>query len=457
MPRKNGQTIFVVLVSVLLLTFIIFLSVSKTSPPILPLILVIVPIVFILTFINTDAALIVLIFSMLLSPEFKIAEVPARAVVVRIDDILLLVVFSSWLAKTAINKELGLLKHTPLNPLILAYILVCIISTGIGISTGHVQPLKSFFYILKYVEYFMLFFLVTNNIRDKKQIKAFIVVFLITCAIICAYVATQIGVLYRVTAPFEGEAGEANTLGGYLVLLFAVCMGLFLYSPSPRWRFSSIALACFIIPPFLFTLSRGSYLAFIFMYLTFIILTRKKRILLISMLVLAVVALPIILPTRVTNRITETFVPGRVYKPLGAHITLDASAAARVEAWERIFEKWKKRPFLGYGVTGVGLVDTQYPRVLGEVGIIGFLVFIWLIIAIFSHGFYAFNNIEDDWARGLTLGFLAGFIGLLIHSFSANTFIIVRIMEPFWFLTAIVIMLPRLTIEDTRPSDNMRI
>jgi len=43
--------------------------------------------------------------------------------------------------------------------------------------------------------------------------------------------------------------------------------------------------------------------------------------------------------------------------------------------------------------------------------------------------------------RGLALGFLAGFIGLLVHSFGAATFIIVRIMEPFWFLAAIVIVL----------------
>lgn len=444
MPEKNGQTIFGVVVSLLLLAFIMFLSISESPLPILPLIFVLAPVIFIITFINTDVALIILIFSMLLSPELKIAEVPARAVVVRIDDILLITVFASWLAKTAINKELGLLRRTPLNPLIIAFILVCILSTGIGILTGHVQPLKSFFYILKYVEYFMLYFLVTNNIRDKKQIKTFIAVFLITCAIICAYTIPQIGVLYRTTAPFEGETGEANTLGGYLVLLFAVCISLFLYSPSRIWRLSSVALACFIIPPLLFTLSRGSYLAFIFMYLTLIILTRKKRLLLIGILILAIFVLPAILPSRVTSRIEATFIPGKVYTPLGTRIALDDSAVARVESWKNVLKKWKRRPFLGYGVTGVGLVDTQYPRVLGETGIIGFLIFIWLMIAIFRHSFHTFNNIEDDWAKGLTLGFLAGFIGLLIHSFSANTFIIVRIMEPFWFLAAAVMMLPEI-------------
>ena len=450
MSEKKGQVIFSVVVTLLFLALIIFLSASKSSLPILPLISVLVPIVFIVTFINTDVALIILIFSMLLSPELKIAEVPARAVVVRIDDILLFVIFFSWLAKMAINKELGLLRQTPLSRLIIIFILVCILSTGIGILTGHIQPLKSFFYILKYIEYFMIYFLVTNNIQNKKQVKTLIAVFLITCAIICAYTIPQIGVRYRTTAPFEGEVGEPNTLGGYFVLLFAVCMSLFLYSPLSAWRFFSLILACFIIPPFLFTLSRGSYIAFIFMYTSLIMFTRRKKLLLIAILALVISISPFILPSIVTERIETTFIPGKIFTPLGTRIALDSSASARVENWKNVFEKWKTRPFLGYGVTGVGLVDTQYPRILGETGIVGFLIFIWLMITIFRRNLYILNSIEDDWMRGLTLGYLAGFIGLLFHSFSANTFIIVRIMEPFWFLTAVVMMLPQLETQEER-------
>lgn len=444
MFKKNGQAIFNIVVTLIFLAFVIFVSVSKSSLPILPLIFVLAPIIVVITFINTDVALIILIFSMLLSPEFKIAAVSDRAVVVRMDDILLLLVFFSWIAKMAINKEFGLLRRTPLNLLIIGFIVVCIFSSGIGILTGHIQLLGSFFYILKYIEYFMLFFLVTNNIRDKKQAKAFIIAFLITCAIVCAYVSTQIGGLDRASAPFENEGGEANTFGGYLVLLCAVSIGIFLYSKSLTWQFCSAALACFIIPPFLFTLSRGSYVAFIFMYLVLTILTRKKRFLLIGALILSIFVLPAILPKRVTERITSTFSSGQVYSPLGRRITVDQSTANRVESWKNIFTKWNRRPFLGYGVTGVGLVDSQYPLVLGETGIIGFGIFIWLVITIFRHSFRVFNNIEDDWAQGLTLGFLAGFIGLLVHSFAANTFIIVRIMEPFWFLAAIVLMLPEI-------------
>lgn len=443
---KLTEPAFIIPFSIIFV-LIVGLGVFHLPPNILAVFLL-ASIIFTITLINTDIALIILIFSMLLSPELKIGGIRGRDVVLRADDILLLTVFFGWLAKMAINKELGLLRHTPLNPLIIAFIVVYILSTGRGILTGRISSLKSFFYILKFIEYFMIYFLVTNNIRNKKQIKTFVAAFLITCAIICAYTTLQIGVLARTTAPFEGEAGGPNTLGGYFILLFALCVGLFLYSPLPAWQFCSVALACFIIPPFLFTLSRGSYLAFIFMYLFLIILTRKKRLFLIATLILAIFILPAILPNKVTERITKTFIPGRIYTPLGVRIALDESAASRVEVWKSVFNKWKRQPFLGYGVTGVGLVDTQYPRVLGETGIVGFFIFICLIIAIFRYSLHAFNNIEDDWARGLTLGFLAGFIGLLIHSFSANTFIIVRIMEPFWFLAAMVIMLPNFEGEE---------
>jgi hypothetical protein len=44
----------------------------------------------------------------------------------------------------------------------------------------------------------------------------------------------------------------------------------------------------------------------------------------------------------------------------------------------------------------------------------------------------------------VALGFLAGTVGLLVHAIGSNTFIIVRIMEPFWFFAGIVVMLPLL-------------
>ncbi|MFH1776834.1 MAG: O-antigen ligase family protein [Candidatus Omnitrophota bacterium] len=457
----DRNALFNIIIFFLAVVFMLFIGISKIPLEYIYITFIIIPVVIVITFTNTNIALIILIFSMLLSPELKVAGVPQRAVVVRFDDILLMVIFFSWLAKTALNKELGLLRRTPLNPLIIAYIVVCVVATTLGIVTGQINALTSFFYILKYSEYFMLYFLVTNNIRDKRQIRVFIGAFLITCSITCVYALLTVRNLYRsmegaiyqaietgdvarATAPFEGVQGEANTLGGYLVLLFALTLGIFLYTRSRNWKLSCLPLLFLIFITLLQTLSRGSYLAFIFMYLSMIIFTKEKKALLINILVISIIAIPIFVPNKVINRIKYTFVHGKLYTPFGIEITLEESAATRIENWKSIFKQWLKKPVLGHGVTGVGLVDTQYPRVLGETGIVGLWIFLWLLGAIFRRSLDVLRNIKDDWANGISLGFLSGYIGLLFHSFSANTFIIVRIMEPFWFLAAMVMMLPQL-------------
>ena len=54
------------------------------------------------------------------------------------------------------------------------------------------------------------------------------------------------------------------------------------------------------------------------------------------------------------------------------------------------------------------------------------------------------KDAKDPYFKGLAIGFFAGYIGLLFHALGANTFIIVRIMEPFWFFTGIIAVLPEL-------------
>lgn len=123
-------------------------------------------ILFLIAFIKTDIALIILIFSMLLSPEIGLSGIPGRAVVIRFDDIFLIIVFLGWLAKMSVNKEIGLIRVNPINTPIIAYIVVCLLSTTIAVLQGIANPRHSIFYILKYIEYFLVFFMVSNNIRD---------------------------------------------------------------------------------------------------------------------------------------------------------------------------------------------------------------------------------------------------------------------------------------------------
>jgi hypothetical protein len=61
------------------------------------------------------------------------------------------------------------------------------------------------------------------------------------------------------------------------------------------------------------------------------------------------------------------------------------------------------------------------------------------LYAIYRTGMTSHAHFEDPYLRGLALGFLMGFIGLLTHALGSNTFIIVRIMEPFWLVAGLLV------------------
>jgi len=63
------------------------------------------------------------------------------------------------------------------------------------------------------------------------------------------------------------------------------------------------------------------------------------------------------------SRIQETFAGRRQasYQVGQYNVQVELSSAARVDNWKRAFTEWiAKKPLLGFGVSGVGLVDTQY-------------------------------------------------------------------------------------------------
>ncbi len=447
MPVKNEQLNFAVIIILLFfaLAAIFFLVRPTSVASFLPYILIIAPVIFLVSLFNTDIALILLIFSMLLSPELSLGGVRGRAVVIRLDDIFLFLIFFGWMAKTAINKELGLLKTSILMKPIAVYIFVCILSSGIGVLRGTTKPLTSFFYIIKYIEYFLIFFMVSNNIRSKSQVKIFVTFMFITAAIVGLYGLFSTFVLgMRATAPFEGKIGEANTLAGYLMLMMGIAGGIFLYGEKSKAWFLLAGFLLFSIWPFLYTYSRSGLIGFFVMYLIFILVVKRYKLsIILSFIILTIIA-PMIIQKPIFWRARRAFTVGGRYEVLGGEITIDDSGAARLRSFQDSFNKWKKNPLLGEGVgTGRAMYDIQYGRTLREVGIIGVLSFLWIIATLLKIGWRTFRNIElDKFSRGLSLGYFCALIGLLVMGIGAEVFIIIRIMEPFWFLTAIVVALP---------------
>src|SRR4030095_9474334 len=117
---------------------------------------------------RSDWGISLWIVSMLLSPEFGAGgsgDTLRGNITLRTEDFVLIVIGLSWLAKTAVNKELGLITKTPLNVPIVIYVMATLLATLIGYLTGTVKTQSGFFFVLQYLEYFFVYYMVVKKPR----------------------------------------------------------------------------------------------------------------------------------------------------------------------------------------------------------------------------------------------------------------------------------------------------
>jgi O-antigen ligase len=398
-------------------------------------------------FLRTELTIHLLILSMLFSPEITLGGAlgtgsldASRSTVIRVEDLLLVIIGFAWLAKIAVHKQLGVILRTPLNSVIAIYAAVLCSATVLGMAAGRVQPWIGMMFTAKYLEYFVIYFLVVNHCRDRKALTRMLITAGATAVLVALTAIVQIPGGGRVTAPFEGGVGEPNTLGGYLVLMMAVLGGMALQAPRRRARMALGATVLILAVPLIYTLSRSSWLAAGAAALTLLIATPRRR-LLAGILIVAAVAMLLFAPAAVTERAAYTFTEHRDSVQIG-DVALDPSASVRLRSWGAAFEAFRQLPLLGHGVTGFGFIDAQYFRILAECGLLGLLSFGALVVLLMWHTWRAGSRLSTPLWRGMAVGFLAALVGLLVHAIGANTFIIVRIMEPFWLFAGLVMVAP---------------
>ncbi len=405
-------------------------------------------IVAVFTFINAEFSLYALIIAMLLGPQIGVegaGGARGRGITLRVDDFLLIIIGLTWFFKTSVQKELGLFLRTRLNGPIGLYFLACVVSTLLGYMMNRVQGTAGSFFVMKYFEYYLIYFMAVNLIREKKQIQQFMLAMFAVCFIVSLIAIYSMAQGIRASAPFEGAQGEPNTLGGYLIFMISLALGLIL-----TWgnRAQKILLALLLVAgsvALAATLSRTSWIALGPMAVTLLYFSEKKKVVLFFIIV-CILAAPFLAPQSVKDRILFTIrQPKETGQMRVGNVNLDTSTSARFESMKQVLTRdFAKQPILGFGITGYPFLDAQYARVLAESGLLGILAFLYLLRSIFRNAKEAYYQTNDLFYRGLMLGYLTGFSALLTHCIGANTFIIVRIMEPFWFTTAMIIMIPRI-------------
>ena len=424
--------------AVLLTLLLTYLSVAHKNSLVLPAVGGMLMLV--VCFLSVKTALAILIMSMLLSPEIVIASNEKHDITIRFDDMLLLIITAGWLLRMAILKDIGFMRKNPINKSILVFCFLAMLSTLLGIFRGNIDWLPGTFFVLKLIEYFFLFYMVVNFIETPKDIYFFIRLLLLVCGIVCIYGLSQLVINHDISLPFEGAHRERNTLGGYLVLIASVAGGMLFYRDKGTKPHTLIVLLVGIIATLLFSLSRSSWSGFIISFIALFIIARWFKLFIIIVILLVPLA-PFLIPREAKQRFQYTFseeyaVHRKQIKVLG--VQLDGSSSARLRSYGLVLTEIPKHLFLGYGVTGFAFIDGQFFRILSEMGVLGLGAFIWLLTAVYRL-ILATKRLEiPDTLRGMIVGFQAAFWGVLMHAMTANTFIIIRIAEPFWFFSGLI-------------------
>ncbi len=392
----------------------------------------------VLTLLDLRVGLGLLIFSIGISPEFQALGVSN----LRMEDFLLPVILIGWLFRSLAFNE----KPIPSNlklPLILTFLLSAVSSIHNSLYS-ELRLVSCLFRMGKLLEYFLIF-VVTLNILQKKKDLVF---FIYLMPLVGAFVGVQ-GIFQAAQSQdrVSGPMGEtANILGGYYVLHICLALGLVVYKVRHR-ALMALVIAVIIIP-LVFTKSRTSYVSLVVSLLAMFAARRTVW----TGLVLAACALAVLSSSDVTERFLTLFGVFQGNAP--------SSLVMRVKGWATFLDWLPHAPFMGHGLGNVtlGAFDSEYVRVIFELGLLGLLLFFWLFGVVLGLGLRLTRQTRSPEFQGFSLGVFGATVALLVHSIGATTFTAIRTAEPFFFATGLLYAInwlhePYGRLEDDLPSE----
>lgn len=430
-----------------------------------------------------------------LYPKFPFLRIPGTYVSIRLEDFLLAI--SVFVLAAHILPKLSKFLKSKINKAIFISLLVGLVSLASALFvTKTVQPHLGVLHWLRRVEYFIPFFLGVIAIRkDRKNLEFFLKVLIVTILLAFLYgfgqrhlnwpiIVTQNeeyakGVALRyvpgghINATFAGHYDLAT----FLILLLPIYLSLLLLVKDLRTKTLVAAVILSGMWLLSFSGSRISAASYLVAATLSLILIKKYKAIPIMVLVGILV---FSMSSNLTSRYQRLIDVGKekieeinsklLFDPFSREVIAveeldgpslrrkttvptptpipvfeDRSTSIRFDVeWPRALRALSKNPLLGTGYSSITLAtDNDYLRLLGEVGILGFLAFFLIFIRIGKKIIDSLPLTRNF--KGVELAFMAGFVGALpgifinavfIDVFEASKFAII-----FWLLAGFSVAL----------------
>ena len=364
------------------------------------------------------------------------------------------------------KEELKIISN-PLNIPVLSFIIICVLSLIWSNS-----PFISLKELPLFLAGPLLYFIIVNDIYNERQINRIISAILIMGGLFGIY-----GILQYNGIDFSfwiGNYGRGKVFGlfgnvgyfaEYLILPLPIAISLFLVSKNKTIKILLLIGILTMASTITLTFTRTSYLSlvisFIFMLLLFVISRGKrlfkenKKIFIVILTAIVLIVSLFVIPTSLNEK-------GTILSKIKERVSIsqlgsEFSTGRRVAIWKYTIPMIKDYPLLGSGIGSFkynslryqakffdqgdnralypyGVADkthNEYLQLGAELGIIGLIIFIWLIFAYFNYGLKILKREKDRYKQGVIIGLMGSVMAFLIdsifwfplhHSFTSSLF-----------------------------------
>lgn len=394
-------------------------------------------------------AVLLLTIAIALSPSFAVGQIDGgRIIEIRAQDILLVILGLLWIADFLISKRKKIEKP-PLFLPILAWLGIGLFSLLINWILMNIALSRGFFYFLKEVQFFFLYFYIFYHLKNLKSTEFIIKTWIFLGSINILWILYQMISGRRFGDYGPGAIGEIGVYpsGGFFLILFIFLFNILLYHfvNLKISHFKKTLLIIVGICPALGVFASASKTNFvgitfavILTLFLFFLKKKSRKTLMISILSLIFISALFVIAFKNVpdaNRLLQSF-----------DFSYGITTGRGEKIWKYRIDETIKSPtafLFGFGKSvflGGDESHSQYVRNFSETGIVGSVIFLILIYAILKKTWKGFAYGKKDLPIGLSAGAIIATCIMLVISLSGEAFIVVKISEIYWFFIALTMI-----------------
>jgi len=358
--------------------------------------------------------------------------------------LLVIIAVFLWLSRTINNKGFLWYKNSLNLPV---FIFIFVMSISLLISETLAVSSKGY---MIFLSYFIIYFLIINNVNNQEQFFSFIKLFFIISFIVAIYALMQyydFDPYFKEFNDITSTIGQKNWISNYLVMAFPLIFSYFLLQRIKRNKIFFFLLLSIIYTTLVICQGRGIWISIISTVLIGIFLIFKFKLFKIFqnnrnwlfLLILTFLLITIIYSTDNPLNKSVITVPQRAISTFDEQ---DPSVNTRILLWKNAVEMIKDRPLFGSGIgtfkmkylnyqaeflrenpyyikysVKSGEAHNEYLQMGAELGLVGLGVFISIILIFYSLALDFFKKKEGNVENKIIFfGLFMGITCFLIHS-----------------------------------------